>query len=123
MNLCFDGIILEPYLSCILQMSTLANDVLLFRSNLMVECWQDDKDTRRTFKELVEILDKIIELHTSSEVMKTSLNYCWLLVLNVHERHKKCWKSSIVFTFGCVSRLVHAIMRTIPTCFLVTLRN
>ncbi|XP_028403689.1 fibroblast growth factor receptor 2-like [Dendronephthya gigantea] len=36
-------------------------------STLMINCWQEDKDCRPTFKELVEILDKIIELHTSSE--------------------------------------------------------
>ena len=37
----------------------------------MMKCWQEDKDCRPTFKELVEILDKIIELHTSSEVIFT----------------------------------------------------
>ena len=36
----------------------------------MMKCWHEDKDSRPTFKELVEILDKIIELHTSSEVIK-----------------------------------------------------
>jgi hypothetical protein len=36
----------------------------------MMKCWQEDKDSRPTFKELVEILDKIIEHHTSSEVIK-----------------------------------------------------
>jgi hypothetical protein len=35
-----------------------------------MKCWHEDKDSRPTFKELVEILDKIIELHTSSEVIK-----------------------------------------------------
>ncbi|CAB4006801.1 vascular endothelial growth factor receptor 2-like [Paramuricea clavata] len=36
-------------------------------SKLMMKCWQEDKDSRPAFKELVEILDKIIEHHTSSE--------------------------------------------------------
>ena len=34
----------------------------------MMKCWHADKDCRPTFSELVKILDKIIELHTSSEV-------------------------------------------------------
>ncbi|XP_046852957.1 fibroblast growth factor receptor 2-like [Xenia sp. Carnegie-2017] len=36
-------------------------------STLMMKCWHADKDCRPTFSELVKILDKIIELHTSSE--------------------------------------------------------
>ena len=52
----------------------------------MMKCWQEDKGSRPTFKELVEILDKIIELHTSSEVIKIlSKHYSRSFILNLHQ--------------------------------------
>lgn len=38
----------------------------------MTTCWHEERNERPSFKELVQMLDKIIEVHTSSEVITTN---------------------------------------------------